>query len=215
MNLKVCGITTIKEFEQLELYLVDFVGLHFYENSPHYIKNNAAESEQIKTIETDIKKVGLFANSSIENIFAAIDEYDLDLVQLCGEESPAFCQTISSEIEIIKTICIKNKSTKTIELQLQEYDDVCDYYCFDCIKEDDNVVNGSEFDYNDLSNFKIEKPFFIGGGLIKLSEIQQLNTFNHPDFLGVDINSNFKNTSFLESYTQVLTLLRTINQINN
>ncbi len=215
MNLKVCGITTIKEFEQLELYLVDFVGLDFRENSPHYIKNNPAESEQIKKIETEIKKVGLFSNSSIENIFATIDEYELDLVQLCGEESSDFCRTISSEIEIIKTICLKNISNNTIERQLQEYDDVCDYYCFDCNKIDDNEINVSEFDYNYLSTLKIEKPFFIGGGLIKFSDIQQLNSFNHPDFLGLDINSNFKNTSFLESYTQVLTLLRTINQINN
>ena len=189
MNIKVCGINSFKQLQQLDGLNVDFAGLIFVKDSPRNVEG-VIETQQVKKADFDLKKVGVFVNPALIDVLTAIDDYKLDVVQLHGEESPEMCEDISSEVEVIKCFPIDD-STTDIDALLAPYDAVCDYYLFDTRINGQTGGTGKKFDWKKLEKAKIEKPFFISGG-ITVNDAAAIKAFKHPDFFGVDINSQFE-----------------------
>ena len=189
MNIKVCGINSFKQLQQLDGLNVDFAGLIFVKDSPRNVEG-VIETQQVKKADFDLKKVGVFVNPALIDVLTAIDDYKLDVVQLHGEESPEMCEDISSEVEVIKCFPIDD-STTDIDALLAPYDAVCDYYLFDTRSNGQTGGTGKKFDWKKLEKAKIEKPFFISGG-ITVNDAAAIKAFKHPDFFGVDINSQFE-----------------------
>src|SRR5689334_17736034 len=128
MNIKVCGITEMKQLQQLDGLDIDFAGLIFYKESPRYM-GNKIKGPELKKADFDLKKVGVFVNPELIDVLDAIDEYGLDVVQLHGEEDPQICEDINSEVEVIKAFRVEEG--KDIDKMIAPYDAVCDYYLFD------------------------------------------------------------------------------------
>ena len=189
MNIKVCGITQLKQLQQLEALNIDFAGLIFYKESPRYVGDKLSKKE-IKSADFDLKKVGVFVNPEMIDVLDAIDEYGLDVVQLHGDETPEMCDDLSSEVEVIKAFRIKEGDTD-IDAMVKVYDNVCDYYLFDKASDYSIGGTGKQFDWGILKKAKIEKPFFLSGG-IGPDDAAKVKSFRHPDFFGVDINSRFE-----------------------
>ena len=156
INIKVNGIIELKQLKQLDGLDIDFAGFDFYEQSPRYIRGKITGKE-IKVADFDIKKIGVFVNSGFDEIKKTIEDFDLDGVQLQGEESSLLCEQLSEDVEVIKVFRIPG-SAITIEELIEDYDEVCDYYLFDIPKH---------VDWKQLNKIKIEKPFFLSGGIAK------------------------------------------------
>lgn len=189
MNIKVCGITEMKQLQQLDGLDIDFAGLIFYKESPRYIGEKISKKE-LKSADFDLKKVGVFVNPEMIDVLDAIDDYGLEVVQLHGDESPEMCEDLSSEVEVIKAFRVSDGVD--IDKLVAPYDAVCDYYLFDTggLKESFGGT-GKQFDWTILTKAKIEKPFFLSGG-IGPDDAPKVKAFKHPDFFGVDINSLFE-----------------------
>ncbi len=188
MNIKVCGITQVKQLQQLDALNVDFVGLIFHKDSPRYM-GNAIAGKELKNADFEFKMVGVFVNPEMIDVLDAIDEYGLDVVQLHGTESAEMCEDLSSEVEVIKAFSI-DSNTKDIDKLVASYDAVCDYYLFDTAGKAPGG-NGEQFDWSLITKAKIEKPFFLSGG-IGVDDITKIKAFKHPDFFGVDVNSKLE-----------------------
>ncbi len=201
MNIKVCGITEMKQLQQLDGLDIDFAGLIFYKESPRYIGDKISR-EDLKRADLDLKKVGVFVNPEMIEVLDAIDEYGLDAVQLHGDESPEMCEDLSSEVEVIKAFRIKEGVTD-IDALVAAYDAVCDYYLFDKAIDNSFGGTGKQFDWNVLTKAKIEKPFFLSGG-IGVEDAVKIKAFKHPDFFGVDINSQFEKSPGVKDMGMVL-----------
>jgi phosphoribosylanthranilate isomerase len=208
MNIKVCGITQLKQLQELDEIGIDFVGLNFYKESPRYVVGKIA-GEDIRDGDFDIRKVGVFVNENINKVMKTSEDYGLDIVQLHGDETPEYCKRLSEEVEVIKTFRINNE-TKSIEDLIGNYDDVCDYYLFDTGGQAESLGGtGKQFDWNLLAKSSIEKPFFLAGG-ISLPDVVKVKTFDHPDLFAVDINSRFeispgvKDLDLVKMFAQVL-----------
>ena len=187
MNIKVCGITQLKQLQQLDGLDIAFAGLVFHKDSPRYI-GDKINKKDLKAADLDLKKVGVFVNASYDEIMEAVDDYALDVVQLHGEESPDLCEDLSEETEVIKSFSIDGKTP--VDELVAEFDEVCDYYLFDAAGKEPGG-NGVQFDWKLISSSKIEKPFFLSGG-IGLADAAKVKAFKHPDYYGVDINSQFE-----------------------
>jgi phosphoribosylanthranilate isomerase len=189
MNIKVCGITEMKQLQQLDGLDIDFAGMIFYKDSPRYV-GDKLNAKDIKKADFDLKKTGVFVNPEMIDVLDAIDEYGLEVVQLHGDETPEMCEDLSSEVEVIKAFRITG--TEDIDKLVAPYDAVCDYYLFDTggLKESFGGT-GQQFDWSILAKAKIEKPFFLSGG-IGVEDAARVKAFKHPDMFGVDINSKFE-----------------------
>ena len=186
MNTKVCGITQLKQLQQLDGLDIDFAGLIFYKDSPRYLGDKIA-AEDLKNSDFDLKKVGVFVNVDYDEIMQVVEDYGLDVVQLHGDESPELCEELSEEVEVIKAFKVKD-SKVSIDEMVADYDEVCDYYLFDTASSELEGGTGKQFDWKVLSKAKIEKPFFLSGG-IGVDDVKKVKAFKHPDYYAVDINS--------------------------
>lgn len=201
MNIKVCGITEMKQLQQLDGLDIDFAGLIFYPESPRYVGDKLNKKE-VKKADFDLKKAGVFVNPEMIDVLDAIDDYGLEVVQLHGDESPEMCEDLSSEVEVIKAFRITGN--EDIDKLVAPYDAVCDYYLFDTggLKESFGGT-GQQFDWNILSKAKIEKPFFLSGG-IGVEDAAKVKAFKHPDLFGVDINSKFESAPGVKDMKLIL-----------
>ncbi|MBK6826017.1 MAG: phosphoribosylanthranilate isomerase [Chitinophagaceae bacterium] len=203
MNIKVCGITDMKQLQQLDGLDIEFAGLIFYPESPRYVGDKLS-GKDVKKADFDLRKVGVFVNPELIDVLDAIDEYGLDVVQLHGDESPEMCDDLSTEVEVIKAFRITGN--EDIDELVAPYDAVCDYYLFDTggLKESFGGT-GQQFDWNILSKAKIEKPFFLSGG-IGVEDLTRVKAFKHPDLFGVDVNSRFESAPGIKDMSKILHL---------
>ena len=207
MNIKVCGITQLKQLQQLEALNIDYAGLIFYKDSTRYMGDKIT-GKQIKDADFDIKKVGVFVDPGYSELLDAIDEYGLDIVQLHGNETPEMCEELSGEVEVIKAFRIAGNESIDIDEMVADYDEVCDYYLFDTagLKERFGGT-GQQFDWGVLKKAKIEKPFFLSGG-IGPDDAGKVKAFTHPDFFAVDVNSKFELSPGLKDMASILKFLQ-------
>ena len=66
----------------------DYLGFIFHKNSSRYFDGTIPE------LPKTIKKVGVFVNASIEEISEKSKKHQLDAIQLHGDESSEFCDTL-------------------------------------------------------------------------------------------------------------------------
>jgi phosphoribosylanthranilate isomerase len=190
MNIKVCGITQLKQLQQLDGLDIDFAGLIFYKESPRYMGDKIKKGD-LKNSDFDLKKTGVFVNADYDEIMQLVEDYSLDVVQLHGDESPEICEALSDEVEVIKAFRVGDGNT-SIDEMVADYDEACDYYLFDASSKDGAFGGtGKQFDWKLIGKSKIEKPFFLSGG-IGLEDLAKVKGFKHPDYYGIDINSKFE-----------------------
>ena len=189
MNIKVCGITTFKQLQQLDGLEIDMAGMVFIPDSPWYAGNTLSAAE-ISKADFDVKKVGILRDPSLSDALDIIDAYKLDVVQLVGQESASLCDDLSTEVEVIKSFYLQD-DTSSIDELVAPYDAVCDYYLFSGALGAGNGLYGTRLSVSLLKKARIEKPFFIAGG-IDATKASMIRGIDHPDFFGVDLNTEFE-----------------------
>ncbi len=203
--IKVCGMKNRENIEALIKLKPDFIGYIFYPKSPRYVEPEIAHSLTEK-IPSDIKKVGVFVNSTTEEIIEKVIHLRLDFAQLSGHESLAFVKKLShANIPIIKSVHVDSEEDLEKSLEFSPY---ISKFLFDT-KTDIYGGSGLKFDWNLLYAYKGEIPFFLSGG-IGSGETDDIANFIHPCFTGVDINSKFetepgyKNIKLIDSFVQTI-----------
>jgi indole-3-glycerol phosphate synthase len=185
-RIKVCGMKYPDNIRALSALPVDMIGLIFHEKSPRYI--GEPDADPLKFLPPSIRKTGVFVDASKEYILSKIAEYDLQMIQLHGHESPAFCRELkSAEVEIIKAIPIGEVDDLA---PCVFYEDACDYFLFDT-KTPQFGGSGKKFDWEILLSYKGKTPFFLSGG-IDSEAIEALKQFDFPLLYAIDLNSKFE-----------------------
>ena len=80
MLIKVCGLLDEENIAEVCRLEIDMIGLNFYKPSKRYLGEDKADLFQ--NIPASIKKVGVFVNTSIEDLRRINTIYDLDYLQL-------------------------------------------------------------------------------------------------------------------------------------
>lgn len=92
MKLKVCGLTRSEDLLLASQLGFDFAGFIFYRGSPRYISPEAVKSLPRSLPEPE--RVGVFVDSTASEIRRVTAECSLDIVQLHGDESRGFCDSL-------------------------------------------------------------------------------------------------------------------------
>lgn len=94
-EIKICGITSPEDALAAVKCGVDALGFIFYKKSPRYISPEKAK-EIIESLPDSIAKVGVFVNHDVFEVKRIMDFCRLNLLQLHGNESPAYCRRFAS-----------------------------------------------------------------------------------------------------------------------
>jgi phosphoribosylanthranilate isomerase len=188
MIIKVCGMRDAENIKELSNLDIDFMGLIFYDKSPRFIGKSILPSNQLK-------KIGVFVNSTIEYVIEKITLYDLYGVQLHGDEDIKYVSKLRQELKErgYKDFFISKAFRMTPHLKsedFEEFDSVIDMYILDSGGKSYGG-NGKVWDYRLLDKLEVNKGFLLSGGIDgSVPTIELLKI--HPHCVGVDLNSGFE-----------------------
>jgi phosphoribosylanthranilate isomerase len=190
VGLKICGMKhNIAEVAKLQ---PDYLGFIFYDKSPRFF-----DLEEIPSLSLGIKKVGVFVDATIAEILETFEKYNLDVIQLHGNETKEFVLTLNMYLrlkfwdgyEVWKVFPVDDSFDFS---KTRDFVKKVDAFLFDT-KGDNHGGNGKTFNWEVLKNYKYETPFLLSGG-IGLEEVDELKELLKTDLPihAIDVNSKFE-----------------------
>ena len=189
----------IREVEALG---IDLMGLIFWPKSKRYV------AERPQDLPTKVQKVGVFVDATLEDIRQHIQDYQLDIIQLHGHETPEFIAQLSIinfQFSIFKAF---NIATAEDLAQTKPYEGIVDYFLFDT-KAQLPGGSGEQFDWSVLSHYEGTTPFLLSGG-IGPDDAERIKSFHHPRCIGIDLNSRFEIAPGLKDVNQLREFIKKI-----
>jgi phosphoribosylanthranilate isomerase len=107
IKIKICGLTRREDVEAAVKAGAEYLGFIFYPKSPRFVTPETA-SEISGELPDNVKKVGVFVNSDLEDVRDIIEECSLDVVQLHGFESAEYVRELH-DVEVWKTVNLGNE----------------------------------------------------------------------------------------------------------
>jgi phosphoribosylanthranilate isomerase len=207
LKIKICGMRVLENISRLLELGPDYMGFIFYDKSPRYVKDELS-GDEMKLLAGKVKKVGVFVNADLSEIIQIKHSWQLDTVQLHGDESPALCQDLKKTgLEVVKVFNISESFDFRV---LKDYISVSDFFLFDT-KTHLHGGSGEKFKWDILDKYSLDKPFFLSGG-IQPSDLDSILSINHPSLYGIDVNSGFE---VRPGYKDISKLQVFINQLRN
>lgn len=89
-KVKICGIKSLEDARAAIKAGADYLGFNFYEKSVRFIGKDACAqiTALVKEEYSRIQLVGVFVNSSVDEVIDVLETCTLDLAQLHGDETP-------------------------------------------------------------------------------------------------------------------------------
>jgi len=210
LRLKVCGMREPRNIVEISALQPDLMGFIFYEKSPRYAGNISPQT--LASLSRHIKKVGVFVDTSLLFIKEKVTQYDLNILQLHGKESPEFCKEIKemTQCQIIKVFGIDNNFDFE---RLEAYRQIADFFLFDT-QTISHGGSGKRFSWDILGRYNLPKPYFLSGG-IGVEHSQEIKTLHQtqPYLYGIDINSRFENQPGIKNVSLIKTFIKQLRQI--
>ena len=213
MYIKVCGMREPENIRAVSALGIDMIGFVFWPDSPRFVRMISSQAGiipdysverlnkgrgKVEALADEVvlpKRVGVFVDDMPQSIVTRVFNYDLDYVQLHGEESRVMIENlrrtlepdIKSGVKIIKALSIGSPEDVS---RYKEYEGVVDLFIFDT-KCKTLGGSGEQFDWDVLKLYDGQTPFLLSGG-IGPDDVERVKSFSHPQFAGVDLNSRFE-----------------------
>lgn len=204
---KICGLTKIADAEFAISSGVDAVGFISYPKSPRYISSNDVKKICADLRKSDVLKVGVFVNATIEVIESYISA-GIDTIQLHGDESEEFtlhCQNLKGIKEVWKAI-----KPASIDELLDYVSYPADKIVLDAFHKTLHGGTGLVVDQN-IAEFAISQlssPVILAGGL-NPDNIAQIIRDVTP--YGIDINSGVEISPGVKNHKLIKKMFEAIN----
>ena len=198
---KVCGLRDSENIRQVAALGVDWIGMIFWEKSPRNVTMipshagiipDRASLSPLATNNSPLK-VGVFVDEMAQNIITRVVNFQLDLIQLHGHETPTLIRNLRhtlADIRPVKVIKAISVSSRDDIAAYKDYADCVDYFLFDT-KCPSVGGSGQQFDWSVLDAYDGEVPFLLSGG-IGPDDAERVSNFHHPKCIGIDLNSKFE-----------------------
>lgn len=182
MRIKVCGLKTREAVEQAAALTIDYVGFVFAKSK------RQVTAEQARDLLADLPRsfqtVGVFVDAMMDDLLFTAETAGLDVLQLHGEESPAFCRELRerSGRAVWKAWGVRGDHG---DQQVAEYADAVDAVLLDNARGG----TGQTFSWTSIPTLAASLPgvpLFVAGGLYP-GNVEELISKYRPD--GIDVSS--------------------------
>ena len=98
-KIKICGIKTLNDARNAIEAGADYLGFNFYPKSVRFIEKEMCVeiTSALKREHPQIKLVGVFVNSPVDEVKHILETCHLDLAQLHGDETPEMLEAFSGK----------------------------------------------------------------------------------------------------------------------
>ena len=196
VKVKFCGIRRTEDIEAVNRLKPDLAGFVFAKSKRQVTKEQAAALKEL--LDPGIKTVAVLVNMPVEEAAALANTGIADLLQLHGDEDAAYIAKLKTltRAKIIKAIRLRSGDPEANAKLLTEAAQA-DYCLFDTFLPDTYGGTGKTFSLSLLKGMRIEKPFFLAGGLDAdnvaeiIGQVQKDATLL-PFFYGVDVSGGIE-----------------------
>ncbi|HEY7935028.1 MAG TPA: phosphoribosylanthranilate isomerase [Solirubrobacteraceae bacterium] len=165
-KIKICGITRPADAELAVELGAWAIGMIFYERSPR-----ACSPEQAQLIAASLRRkvalCGVFVNAPMERVVKTAEDLELNLLQLHGDEGPAFCSEVARRTgaRVIKAAQVSGQA----DVQDLERFHV-DFHLLDArsqavARQGMRGGTGETFDWGLLAARRSKIPLILSGGI--------------------------------------------------
>jgi len=201
-QVKICGLTRIRDAVACVKAGADAIGLVFYPKSPRHLSDERAMRICIGLPRT-VYTVGVFVNESFSAIMRRVDCCGLKAVQLHGQESPALAGRLRHQnLVVIKALFIHGVPDISL---------AADYPASAFLVESGKGPlpggNALAWDWNAVKDFSTKFPAILAGGLCP-DNIARAVSAAHPD--AVDISSGVESTPGQKDHKKITALMNAL-----
>ncbi len=206
-RLKLCGITRLEDARYAAGAMVDYLGFVFYPGSPRCVSTRTA-AEIIGWIEGPLS-VGVFVNQPLSEVNRIIEQTEIDLVQLHGDESLEYATEITKPV--IKVFRIQPGSDPVkLSRMIAAWKGKAEYLMFDTYSEKQYGGTGGHWDWSLMPKIRTDIPFFLAGGL-SVHNIAEAVQMASP--FAVDLSSSVENSPGVKDFDKMQQIFDTLNEL--
>jgi phosphoribosylanthranilate isomerase len=160
-RVKICGIMNLEDAEEAVRLGAWAIGLNHHPASPRFCEPGVA-AEIGAAMKRRCEVAGVFVNSSLDEVARAADEEQLTMLQLHGDEGPAFCAEAARRTgaKVVKAIRVRSAA----DLRAAEAFRT-DFHLLDAHRPGTPGGTGESFDWELAGGRRSDKPVILAGGL--------------------------------------------------
>jgi len=158
---KFCGITNLDDGRQAARLGAWAIGLNHHPESPRFCEPQVA-AEIGATLKRQLEVVGVFVNPTLGQLAAAAEDESLTMIQLHGDEGPAFCQEAARRTgcKVIKALRVRSGADIRVAEAYRT-----DFHLLDAHRPGTSGGTGESFDWELLAGRRSHVPLILAGGL--------------------------------------------------
>ncbi len=165
-RVKICGITDLADAELAVQLGAWAIGMVFYEGSPR--RCSIEQAQRIAAaLQRKVELCGVFVNEPLERVVQTSEDLGLTMVQLHGDEGPAFCGEVPRRTgaRVIKAAQVSGPGDVR---ELERYH--VDFHLLDAraqapARQALRGGTGETFDWTLLADRRAKTPLILSGGL--------------------------------------------------
>jgi phosphoribosylanthranilate isomerase len=160
-KVKICGVTGLGDAELAVELGAWAIGLNHWERSPRRVDpGRAAEIGQAMKRRCEV--AGVFVNPTLDEVAEAVENEDLTMVQLHGEEGPSFCDEVARRTgaKVIKALRVRSAADVKAAESFRT-----DFHMFDAHQAGTPGGTGESFDWELAASRRSKVPLILAGGL--------------------------------------------------
>jgi phosphoribosylanthranilate isomerase len=200
---KICGITRIQDIHSVVNAGADAIGFVFFPPSPRSVSKEQAKL-LIQHVPPYVQTVGLFVNSSLQEIQEILQDAPVDILQFHGDETAEQCQKIAQYVgrRWYKAIQVK-PDINIIEIIKKYQHAGASAVLLDAWHPELKGGTGHSFDWSQFPQLDI--PLILAGGLKPENvedAIQTTRAYAVDVSGGVESAKGIKDQQLIESFMQ-------------
>jgi phosphoribosylanthranilate isomerase len=156
-----CGVSDPADARRVVELGAWALGMIFWPQSPRVCPLDTAEAIGAE-LQRRLELVGVFVNATLDEVADTVDRCHLTIVQLHGDEGPAYCQEIARRTgaKVMKAVRVRDGAQLT---DLQRFH--TDYHLLDAYSPRTPGGTGETFDWELARRHSGSPPVVLSGGL--------------------------------------------------
>lgn len=202
-KIKFCGITRLDDAEAAVGHGAWAIGLIFWSGSPRRAQVDVA-AEIAAAVKRRAEVVGVFSNATLDDVARTADAVGLTMVQLHGDEGPAYCAEAARRTgcKVIKAVRVR--SGEQIQALTTFH---TDYHLLDSYVPGKPGGTGESFAWELARAHQSHVPLILSGGLRAENvgaAIEVVRPFAVDVASGVESSPGIKDPAKLEAFARAV-----------
>jgi len=196
-KVKICGLQSVEVLKSMNNLPIDYIGFVFAKSRRQVSPSTAAAmAGTVRSGEgsANPRIVGVFVNPDMRQLEDVMSHVALDVIQLHGQESPAFCRDVKGrfQADLFKVVSVgPQQRSDGNHVVFHDYGGTIDALLLDTFEPQYGGGSGATFAWDRIPAYRAWTreqgiPLFVAGGL-NASNVLDLIRDYAPD--GVDVSS--------------------------